>query len=127
MTSASKTSVPVPTALTLRTQSQLLEVEFPDGVAGALSAEFLRTHSPSAEVTGHSAGEGILVVGKEHVRIERIEPVGRYAVRLVFDDGHDTGLFTWRVLYDLCKEHDVKWQRYLERLVAAGQARTKPS
>lgn len=123
MSTGNKTGVPVPSALTLRTQSQLLDVEFPDGVAGALSAEYLRTHSPSAEVTGHSAGEGMLVVGKERVRILRIEPVGRYAVRLVFDDGHDTGLFTWRVLYDLCKDHDAKWRRYLERLAAAGHAR----
>lgn len=118
-----KPSVPVPTALTLRKSSQILEVEFPDGVGGALAAEYLRVHSPSAEVTGHSGGEGMLVVGKERVRIARIEPVGRYAVRLVFDDGHDTGLFTWPVLYDLCKNHDQKWRRYLERLAAAGHAR----
>jgi DUF971 family protein len=123
MPTSDKSRVPVPTALTLRKSLQLLEIEFPDGVGGALSAEYLRVHSPSAEVTGHGSGEGILVVGKEKVGIVRIEPVGRYAVRLVFDDGHDTGLFTWPVLYDLCKNHDRKWRRYLERLAAAGHAR----
>ena len=117
----------MPTALTLRTEAQLLDVEFPDGVGGSLSAEFLRVHSPSAEVTGHGVGEGALVAGKERVRIVRIEPVGRYAVRLVFDDGHDTGLYTWTVLYDLCTHHEPKWQRYLERLAAAGQKRSPPA
>ena len=123
MIGAENTNPPVPTALTLRKASQLLEVAFPDGVSGSLSAEYLRVHSPSAEVTGHSAGEGMLVVDKERVRILRIEPVGRYAVRLVFDDGHDTGLYTWRVLYDLCRHHETKWRRYLERLAAAGHSR----
>jgi DUF971 family protein len=88
-----------------------------------LTAEFLRVHSPSAEVKGHAAGEGILVTGKEAVNIASIEPVGRYAVRIVFDDGHNTGLYTWPVLYELCAERDRKWARYLERLAAAGKAR----
>jgi DUF971 family protein len=80
----------------------------------------LRVHSPSAEVTGHQAGEGLLVTGKEAVAIENVEPVGRYAVRLVFDDGHNTGLFTWPVLYELCRDRDAKWRRYLERLAEVG-------
>ena len=109
--------------MTLRKASQVLEVAFPDGVSGALPAEFLRVHSPSAEVTGHGVGEGVLVTDKERVRILRIEAVGRYAVRLVFDDGHDTGLYTWRVLYDLCRHHETKWRRYLDRLAAAGRSR----
>ena len=116
--------VPVPTELTLRKSGQCLDVEFADGLVASLSAEFLRVHSPSAEVTGHSAGEGILVTGKERVAIKRIEPVGRYAVRIVFDDGHDTGLYTWRVLHELSSGHEAKWQRYLERLAAAGYSRT---
>ena len=98
-------------------------MRFEDGVERVLSAEYLRVHSPSAEVTGHSAGEGMLVVGKQDVAIERIEPVGRYAVRLVFDDGHSTGLYTWPVLHDLCANHEKKWQRYQARVAAA---RTNP-
>ena len=119
----SELQIPPPTELTLHRRSRELTVRFADGMHARLSAEFLRVHSPSAEVTGHSAGEGMLVVDKERVRILRIEPVGRYAVRLVFDDGHDTGLYTWRVLYDLCRHHETKWRRYLERLAAAGHSR----
>ncbi|MGD8810330.1 MAG: gamma-butyrobetaine hydroxylase-like domain-containing protein, partial [Gammaproteobacteria bacterium] len=100
-------------------------ITFDDGFSAALSAEFLRVHSPSAEVTGHSAGEGVLVTGKEFVTIERIEPVGRYAVRIVFDDGHDSGLYSWRVLNELSRHREQKWQRYLERLAAAGHPRTR--
>jgi DUF971 family protein len=78
-----------------------------------------------AEVTGHGVGEGVLVLGKEDVAIARIEPVGRYAVRLVFDDGHDTGLYTWPILYELCRDHEQKWRRYLERVAAAGKRRAR--
>ncbi len=114
---------PVPVELKLRKASGVLEIEFDDGFSAALTAEFLRVHSPSAEVTGHAAGEGVLVTGKELVGIERIEPVGRYAVRIVFDDGHDSGLFTWRVLNELSRQKDEKWQRYLDRLAASGYSR----
>jgi len=110
---------PIPTAIRLHRRSRELEVSFADGVGRRLGAEFLRVHSPSAEVTGHGAGEGVLVTGKESVGIERVEPVGRYAVRLVFDDGHSTGLYTWPILYELCRDHDEKWQRYLDRCAAA--------
>ncbi len=116
---------PIPVALTLKKRSQVLEITFDDGFSAALSAEFLRVHSPSAEVTGHSAGEGVLVTGKEFVTIERIEPVGRYAVRIVFDDGHDSGLYSWRVLNELSRHREQKWQHYLERLAAAGHSRTR--
>ena len=116
-------AVSPPTAIRLHRRSRALEVEFADGVAARLSAELLRVHSPSAEVTGHSAGEGVLVTGKADVGIERIEPVGRYAVRLVFEDGHNTGLYTWPILHELCRDHEKKWQRYLERLEAAGASR----
>ena len=116
-------SAPAPTELNLRRGRRELEIRFTDGSSGTLSAEYLRVHSPSAEVTGHSPGEGVLVLGKQDVTIARIEPVGRYAVRLVFDDGHATGLYTWPILYELCAEHDRKWQRYLERLAQAGKTR----
>ena len=115
---------PVPVELKLRKASGVLEITFDDGFSAALTAEFLRVHSPSAEVTGHSAGEGILVTGKESVGIERIEPVGRYAVRIVFDDGHDSGLYTWRVLNELSRSKDEKWRHYLGRLAAAGHSRS---
>jgi DUF971 family protein len=114
---------PPPTEIKLHRRSRELSVRFADGMHARLSAEFLRVHSPSAEVKGHSAGEGVLVTGKEAVNIVAVEPVGRYAVRLVFDDGHNTGLYTWPILYELCSERDRKWQRYLQRLADAGQAR----
>src|SRR5690606_1581390 len=116
--------IPPPTELKLHRRSRELEVVFDDGLRGRLSAEYLRVHSPSAEVKGHAAGEGILVSGKEHVGIERIEPIGSYAVRLAFDDGHNTGLYTWAVLYELLSDRERKWQRYLERLAAAGKSRS---
>ena len=115
---------PPPTDIKHHTRSRELEVRFADGVSARLSAEYLRVHSPSAEVKGHSAGEGVLVTGKENVAIAKIEPVGQYAVRLVFDDGHNTGLFTWPVLYELCAERERKWARYLERLAQAGKTRS---
>lgn len=123
MTTASQ---PPPLELKLRRGRRELEVRFADGVEGSLSAEYLRVHSPSAEVTGHSAGEGILVLGKKDVAIERIEPVGRYAVRLVFDDGHATGLYTWPVLHDLCANREQKWRRYRDRVAAARGTGTAP-
>jgi DUF971 family protein len=116
-------STPVPTELKLKKASRCLEVAFADGASFTLPAEYLRVHSPSAEITGHSGGEGVLVTGKQSVGIDRIEPVGRYAVKLVFDDGHDTGLFTWRILYDLGAGYENKWQRYLERVAEAGRGR----
>ena len=117
-------SVPAPTAIRLRTRSRLLEVSFDDGTRFELPAEYLRVHSPSAEVQGHSKGEGVLVTGKEQVGIRAVEPVGHYAVRLMFDDGHDTGLFTWKYLYELGSERDARWHMYLQRLEHAGFKRT---
>jgi DUF971 family protein len=119
----SELQIPPPTELTLHRRSRELTVRFADGMHARLSAEFLRVHSPSAEVKGHAAGEGILVTGKEGVNVASIEPVGLYAVRIVFDDGHNTGLYTWAVLYELAAEHDRKWARYLERLAQAGKPR----
>ena len=123
---AGSSSAPIPTELKLRKGSRSLEVTFPDGKVFDLPAEYLRVHSPSAEVTGHSAGEGVLVSGKEDVAIVRIDPVGRYAVKLVFDDGHDTGLYSWKTLYELGDGYAEKWRRYLEHLESAGIARRSP-
>ncbi|MFL2546432.1 MAG: gamma-butyrobetaine hydroxylase-like domain-containing protein [Candidatus Rariloculaceae bacterium] len=117
------TTAPVPTEIKLKRRTRVLEVGFSDGSRFDLPAEYLRVFSPSAEVQGHGGGEGALVTGKESVNISSIEPVGRYAVRLIFDDGHDTGLYTWPILYDLGKDYETKWRRYLTRLEEAGQPR----
>lgn len=122
---AASSSAPIPTELKLRKGARSLEITFPDGKVFDLPAEYLRVHSPSAEVTRHSAGEGVLVTGKERVAISRIEPVGRYAVKLVFDDGHDTGLYSWATLYELGDSYAAKWRRYLERLELAGLTRQR--
>jgi DUF971 family protein len=119
-----RVSAPPPVEITLRRSARLLVVSFADGRRFELPAEYLRVFSPSAEVRGHASGEGVLVTEKAEVNIERVEPVGRYAVRLVFDDGHATGLFTWPILYELGAEHEKKWQRYLERLAQAGASRS---
>ena len=111
------------TQLRLRRQSRLLEVSFDDGSRYELPFEYLRVYSPSAEVRGHGEGEGVLVVNKQSVGIRAIEPVGQYAVRLVFDDGHDTGLYTWKYLHELGAEHDRRWSEYLERVARAGHTR----
>lgn len=115
--------MPVPTDITLHRKSRELEVTFDDGLSRRLPCEYLRVFSPSAEVRGHGPQQEILVFGKENVNIERIEPVGNYAVRLVFDDGHDTGLYTWEELYKLASQHEENWQSYLSRLEEAGVQR----
>ena len=107
-------SIPPPTEIKYHKRSRELTVRFDDGMTGRLSAEYLRVHSPSAEVKGHAAGEGVLVTGKEKVGIARIEPVGRYAVKLVFDDGHDTGLYSWDYLHELGRDHGKRWALYRE-------------
>lgn len=111
------------TEIRLRRQSRLLDVSFGDGAHFELPFEYLRVHSPSAEVQGHGGGESVLVIGKEAVQIRAVEPVGHYAVRLVFDDGHDSGLYTWAYLYELGTQREPRWSRYLQRLAAAGHAR----
>jgi DUF971 family protein len=112
-----------PTEIRLRRKSRLLEVAFPDGTRYALSFEYLRAHSPSAEVQGHGPGQDVLQIAKENVAIARIEPVGHYAVRLVFDDGHDTGLYSWRYLRELGEGFAERWARYLKRLDGVGYVR----
>ena len=111
---------PIPTEIRLRRASRLLEVSFSDGSRFELPFEYLRVHSPSAEVKGHGPGQEVLVLGKQDVGIAAVDPVGQYAVKLVFDDGHDTGLYTWKYLHELGTEQAAKWARYLERCAAAG-------
>lgn len=105
--------------ITLRRQSRVLELRFADGTAYALPFEYLRVHSPSAEVQGHGPGEGVLVTGKADVQILRVEPVGQYAVRLVFDDGHDSGLYTWKYLHQLAVQREQRWRDYQRRVALA--------
>jgi len=108
-------SDPVPTEIKLRNRSRVLEVSFDDGSSFELPFEYLRVSSPSAEVKGHGPGQEVLVLGKENVGVRAVEPVGQYAVRLVFDDGHDTGLYTWKYLHELGRDREARWARYLER------------
>jgi len=110
-------SSPLPTQITLRGRSRVLHVAFDDGQAFELPFEYLRVHSPSAEVQGHSPAQAVLVTGKEQVGILRVEPVGQYAVKLVFDDGHDTGLFTWKYLLELGRQMPAKRAAYRERVL----------
>jgi DUF971 family protein len=116
-------SVPAPVEIRLHTLSRKLEVSFDDGARYELPAEYLRVHSPSAEVQGHGAGDGVLVTGKQQVGIRAIEPIGHYAVRLVFDDGHDTGLYTWKYLHELGAQQEERWRRYQQRIQDANTAR----
>ena len=115
-----------PSEITLRKNSRILVVSFEDGAEFNFSFEYLRVHSPSAEVVGHGPGQETLQTGKENVAITAIDPVGHYAVRLVFDDGHDTGLYSWTYLHELGHNMEENWKRYLDRLAAAGYARQKP-
>jgi DUF971 family protein len=116
-------SVPRPTDIVLHQESRVLEVAFDDGARYRLPCEFLRVFSPSAEVRGHGPGQEVLQVGKREVNIAAIEPVGTYAVKLVFSDGHDTGLYSWDILHELGRDHDRLWAGYLQRLAAAGGSR----
>jgi len=113
-----------PVEIKLRKTSRLVTVQFDDGHSFDLPFEYLRVFSPSAEVKGHGPGHEVLQTGKEGVQVKNIEPIGHYAVRLVFDDGHDTGLYTWKYLYELGDQHAENWQSYLDRLRTAGYARS---
>ena len=115
--------VPRPTEIKLHQKSRELELVFDDGREARLSCEFLRVHSPSAEVRGHGPGQEVLQVGKRDVAITAIEPVGSYAVKLVFSDGHDTGLYSWDFLHDLAVNRDRYWNEYLARMARAGASR----
>ena len=114
---------PWPTALRLKSAEKVLEIDFDDGTGFALPAEFLRVESPSAEVRGHGPGEKQLIPGRRHIGIMRLEPVGNYAVRIVFDDLHDTGLYSWTYLHELGRNRERLWNTYLQALAAAGLSR----
>ncbi|BEV72038.1 DUF971 domain-containing protein [Paludibacterium sp. THUN1379] len=112
-----------PLELCLHTRTRVLEISFDDGKRFELPSEYLRVYSPSAEVRGHGVGQEVLQTGKRHVAITAVEPVGQYAVKLVFDDGHDSGLYSWDYLYELGQGQADNWQAYLDRLEAAGASR----
>lgn len=117
----------VPTEIHLHQKSRILEVAFDDGQRFNFTCEFLRVNSPSAEVQGHGPGQGVLQVGKENVNIEKIDPVGNYAVCLHFDDGHNTGIYSWENLYNMGMHYDEMWSDYLRRLKEAGYQRKEPN
>jgi DUF971 family protein len=114
---------PIPTEIKLHQKSRLMEIAFSDGSRFELSYELLRVYSPSAEVRGHGPGQETLQVGKRDVEITQIEPVGAYAVKPVFSDGHDSGLYSWDYLYWLGANRDQLWQEYLDRIQEAGASR----
>ncbi|WP_137937030.1 DUF971 domain-containing protein [Chitinivorax sp. B] len=116
-------TTPIPTEIRLHQQSHILELVFPDQVRFELPCEYLRVFSPSAAVRGHSPDQAVLQVGKRQINIRAIEPVGHYAIKLVFDDGHDSGLYSWDYLYQLGVNQAANWQDYLARLDSAGASR----
>jgi DUF971 family protein len=118
-----KKESPQPESINLHQKSRILEITFSDGQNFELSCELLRVYSPSAEVKGHGPGQSVLQTGKENVSITRIEPVGHYAVKLIFDDGHETGLYSWAYLYELGENKDALWKDYLQGLSDAGYQR----
>ena len=119
--------IPPPTEIKLHQKSRVLEIAFADGARFRLPCEFLRVYSPSAEVRGHGPGQEVLQTGKKEVEIARIEPVGQYAVQLHFSDGHDTGIYSWDLLYDYGTRQDEMWRHYLKRMEDAGASREPPT
>jgi|SRR5579864_5405772 DUF971 family protein len=116
-------NTPIPIEIKLHQTSRAMEFTFADGTTFRMSYEYLRVYSPSAEVRGHGPGQETLQTGKRDVTIVEVEPVGHYAIRPKFSDGHDTGIYSWEYLYDLGKRQQELWQRYLARLAAAGASR----
>ena len=114
---------PRPTEIKVRRAEKILDISFDDGTSYSLRAEYLRVESPSAEVQGHGPGQKVLVAGRRHVNIANVEPVGNYAIRIDFDDLHDTGIFSWRYLRQLGMEHEDRWQAYITALEASGLSR----
>ncbi len=112
-----------PVEIKLRTKSACLDLRWPDGSAASLPFEYLRVSSPSAEVRGHGPDQAVLQSGKREVRIVRIEPVGHYALKLVFSDGHASGLYSWQYLRELGDQQETRWQDYLDKLRTAGKSR----
>jgi DUF971 family protein len=121
------TTAPTPTLIRLHQQSRVLEVGFEDGSSFRLPCEYLRVNSPSAEVQGHGPDQRVTVPGKRQVNISAIQPVGHYAVLLVFDDGHQTGIYSWETLYDLGRGQETRWAEYLAELEAKGLSRDPPT
>ncbi len=119
-------TTPTPESLTVHGQSRVLEIGFSDGQQFRIPFELMRVYSPSAEVQGHGPGQETLQTGKRDVTVVELEPVGNYAVKPTFSDGHDTGLFTWEYLYFLGDQQTALWQKYEERLQAAGVSRDAP-
>lgn len=117
---------PTPTALTLHNQSRILEIAFSDGAEFRIPFELMRVYSPSAEVQGHGPGQEVLQTGKREVNVVELEPTGNYAVKPVFSDGHESGIFSWDYLYFLGSEQSRLWEDYTRRLEAAGQSRDAP-
>jgi DUF971 family protein len=118
--------MPQPTEIVVRQKSRVLEIAFESGERFSLSFELLRVYSPSAEVRGHGPGQEVLQVGKRDVELTQLEPVGNYAVRPIFSDGHDTGIYSWDYLHWLGTHHEQVWREYLARLKAAGASRGAP-
>lgn len=114
---------PIPSEIKLHQKSRRLELVYENGESYSLDFEYLRVYTPSAEARGHGPGQETLQTGKRQVSISGIEPVGSYAVRLVFSDGHDSGLYSWDLLYNLGKHHDELWQEYLKQITAQGLSR----
>jgi len=117
--------MPRPTEIDLHQVSRVLDIAFDDGRRFSLPCEYLRVFSPSAEVRGHGPGQEVLQVGKREVGISAVEPVGVYAVKLVFTDGHDTGIYSWDYFYELGTKQETNWKSYLARLEQAGKSRDK--
>jgi DUF971 family protein len=117
---------PHPTEIKLHQKSRVLEISFSDGRTFRLPCEFLRVYSPSAEVRGHGPGQEVLQTGKQEVNVNRIEPVGSYAIQLHFSDGHDTGIYSWDLLYDYGLRQEEMWRHYLQRMEEAGASREPP-
>jgi DUF971 family protein len=116
-------NIPSPTEIKLHQKSRILEISFANGKTFQFPCEFLRVYSPSAEVRGHGPGQEVLQVGKKNVEIKQIEPVGSYAIQLTFSDGHDTGIYSWDLLYDYGRDQEEMWRRYVKRMEEAGASR----
>lgn len=116
-------TVPTPSKIHYHKKARELELTYADGSSHRLAVEYLRVFSPSAEVRGHHPSQAVLQVGKQDVGLQNIEPVGRYAVKLAFDDGHNSGLYSWEYLYELIQNYDANWADYLARLEQAGASR----
>ena len=116
-------NIPSPTEIKLHQKSRILEISFADGKTFQFPCEFLRVYSPSAEVRGHGPGQEVLQVGKKNVEIKHIEPVGTYAIQLSFSDGHDTGIYSWDLIYDYGLHQEEMWRRYVKRMEETGTSR----